>query len=182
METMTPKKDSIRQRCSTKSSLPMNKKMTVLSRLLSLAILAAVFAPMVGPQPAMAADAGNAGSPIGYWLTEDRDGVIEVAQCGKALCGRIVGIGRAPGEPIPKDVHGRSQCGLTIIENEVPTSSGIWDGSVTDPRDGSTYGAQLWVDHDDRLHVRGYLGIPLFGHTQTWTRYKGRLSEECRLG
>jgi uncharacterized protein (DUF2147 family) len=162
--------------------MPMRKKMTALSRCRSLAILAAIFAPVVGPHPAVAADAGNAGSPVGYWLTEDRDAVIEVAQCGKALCGRIVGIGRAPNEPIPKDVHGRSQCGLTIIENEVPTSSGIWDGSVTDPRDGSTYGAELWVDDDDRLHVRGYLGISLFGHTQIWTRYKGRLSEGCRLG
>jgi uncharacterized protein (DUF2147 family) len=156
--------------------------MTVLRRLRSLAILAAAFAPVVGLQHALATEAGTAGSPIGYWLTEDGDAVIEVAQCGNALCGRIVGIGRAPDAPIPKDVHGRSQCGLTIIENEVPTSSGIWDGSVTDPRDGSTYGAQLWVDHNDRLHVRGYLGIPLLGHTQTWTRYAGHLSEGCRLG
>jgi uncharacterized protein (DUF2147 family) len=153
--------------------------MTVFSKFRVLAILAAIFAPVVGLQPAKAAEAG---SPAGYWLTESGDGVIEVARCGNALCGRIVGIGRAPEAPIPTDVHGRSQCGLTILEDEVPTSRDTWTGSVTDPRDGSTYGAQLWVDHDDRLHVRGYLGIPLFGQTQTWTRYKGELSEGCRLG
>ncbi|MEA2779014.1 MAG: hypothetical protein QOK29_558 [Rhodospirillaceae bacterium] len=156
--------------------------MTLVAQFRTLAILATVVAPVVGLHPGMAAEAGKPGSPIGYWLTESGDGVIEVAPCGNALCGRIVGIGRKPDEPIPRDVHGRSQCGLTIIEKEVPTSPGTWDGTVTDPRDGRTYGARLWVDKDDRLHVRGYLGIPLLGDTQTWTRYKGHLSEGCRLG
>jgi len=132
----------------------------------------------IGLQAAMAVEPG---SPLGLWLTESGDGVIEVAQCGNALCGRIVGIGRAAGEPIPTDVQGRSQCGLTIFEVEAP-SHGVWTGSVTDPRNGSAYGAQLWLDHSDRLNIRGYLGIPLLGQTQTWTRYTGRLSDGCRLG
>jgi uncharacterized protein (DUF2147 family) len=82
---------------------------------------------------------------------------------------------------MPTDVQGRSQCGLTILKGETRTSDGTWTGSITDPRNGNTYGAQLWTDRDDRLHIRGYLGIPLFGQTQTWTRYTGPLSEGCRL-
>ena len=152
--------------------------MSVLGRFRVLAILAAALAPVAGLQ---SAKAGEPGSPVGYWLTERGDGVIEVTQCSNGLCGRIVGIGRAPGEPVPTDVHGQSQCGLTILTIEVPASGGVWDGSVTDPRDGSTYGAQLWLDNKDRLHIRGYLAIPLFGRTQTWTRYTGQLSEGCRI-
>jgi uncharacterized protein (DUF2147 family) len=144
-----------------------------------LAVLAAIFAAVLGLRPAKAIEPGG---PVGLWLTESGDGVIEVAPCGNALCGRIVGIGRAPGAPIPTDVQGRSQCGLTILKVEDPTPDGIWTGSVTDPRNGSTYGAQLWLDHAGQLHLRGYLGIPLLGQTQTWTRYPGRLSDGCRLG
>ena len=153
--------------------------MSVLGRFRVLAILAAVLGPIVGFQ---SATAGEPGSPVGYWLTQSGDGVIQVARCSSGLCGRIVGIGRAPGEPMPTDVNGRSECGLTILTNEVLASGGVWDGSVTDPRDGSTYGTQLWLDDKDRLHIRGYLGIRLFGRTQTWTRYTGQVSEGCRIG
>ena len=153
--------------------------MTVLSKLPAFAIYAAIGAAALGLPPAAAAEAG---SPLGYWLTESGKGVIEVTSCNHVLCGRIVGIGRAPDEPIPTDVQGRSQCGLTIFEAEAPAADGVWPGSITDPRDGSTYGAELWMDREDRLNIRGYLGIPLLGHTQTWTRYAGRLSEGCRLG
>src|SRR6059058_1426010 len=72
-----------------------------------------------------AANAGEIGSPLGYWLTESGDGVIEVRQCENALCGRIAGIGRAANAPIPTDVHGQSQCGLTIFQVENPTPDGV---------------------------------------------------------
>jgi uncharacterized protein (DUF2147 family) len=153
--------------------------MASLRRFRVAAILTVMFGHALGLQAALAA---GAGSPTGYWLTESRDGVIELAPCGSAICGKIVGISRGPNEAMPVDVHGRSQCGLTIITNEIESSPGVWTGSVTDPRDGSTYGAKIWVDEDDRLHLRGYLGIPLFGQTQIWTRYTGHLSAECRFG
>jgi uncharacterized protein (DUF2147 family) len=151
----------------------------LVSSRIHISLAAAAIASLIALRPATATEPG---SPIGNWLTESKDGVIEVLRCGTALCGRIVGIGRAPGAPIPTDVQGRSQCGLAILEVESPTVRGVWTGSVTDPRNGSTYGAQLWLDHEDKLHIRGYLGIPLLGQTQTWTRYTGRLSEGCRLG
>ena len=83
-----------------------------------------------------AASATPVNSPVGSWLTANGHGVVAIAQCGDALCGRIVGIDREPTEPMPTDVHGRSQCGLTIITNERPTGDGTWLGEITDPRDG----------------------------------------------
>jgi uncharacterized protein (DUF2147 family) len=127
------------------------------------------------------ASSAPAASPVGTWLTANGHGVIEIAQCGDALCGRIVGIDREPAAPMPTDVHGRSQCGLTIITNEMPAADGTWLGEVTDPRDGETYQAKLWLDEGGNLHMRGFIGIPLLGSTQIWRKYTGHLTAECGL-
>ncbi len=129
--------------------------------------------------PALAA---SIDSPRGSWATENGHSVVAIEQCGEALCGRIVGIDRAPTEPMPTDVHGRSQCGLTVITNEKPEGDGTWLGEVTDPRDGATYNAKLWLGASGELHLRGYVGIPLLGATQTWRKFTGHLTAECGLG
>lgn len=118
---------------------------------------------------------------FGPWTTADGHGVILIEPCGDAVCGRIVGIGRAAGEPIPKDVHGELQCGLTIITRERPIGDGTWEGKITDPRSGTTYGAQIRIDEQGNLRLRGYLGLPVFGQTQTWHHYAGQLSSTCEM-
>src|SRR3984957_16797493 len=115
-----------------------------------------------------AASAATPSSPLGNWATANGHGVIEIAQCGDALGGRIVGIDRQPTEPMPTDVDGRPQCGLTIITNEKPAEDGAWLGQITDPRDGDTYQAKLWLDESGNLHLRGFIGTPLLGSTQIW--------------
>jgi len=120
-------------------------------------------------------------SPVGNWSTENGHGVVAIEPCGDALCGRIVGIDRDPSEPMPTDVSGRSQCGLTIIRNQKPTPDGSWLGEITDPRDGRTWQATLWVDENGNLHLRGFIGIPLLGATQIWRPFGGRLTAQCGL-
>jgi uncharacterized protein (DUF2147 family) len=122
-----------------------------------------------------------AASPLGTWLTANGHGVVSIEPCGGALCGRIVGIDRAPGEPMPTDVHGQPQCGLTIITNEKPETADSWLGEVTDPRDGNTYRAKLWVDERGNLRLRGYIGIPELGATQVWHRFNGHLTTDCGI-
>lgn len=130
---------------------------------------------------AASAWAAPARTPIGTWLTANGRGVVAITQCGDALCGRIVGIDRDPTAPMPTDVHGRPQCGLTIITNEKPQVDGMWLGDVTDPRDGRTYQAELWLDESGNLHLRGFIGIPLLGSTQIWRPFTGHLTAECGL-
>jgi uncharacterized protein (DUF2147 family) len=129
------------------------------------------------------ADAAGAAPepPLGTWLTEDRNAVIQIVPCGAAFCGQIVGIPLAvPGEPIPTDNHGRSQCHLTIIQDATPDGTG-WNARITDPRDGSWYHVRLRLDAERRLHVRGYVGIPLLGLTQVWTAFTAPVPADCRL-
>jgi len=137
-----------------------------------------MFAIGLSAPPALAA---SAGSPVGAWSTANGHGVVAITQCGDVLCGRIVGIDRAATEPMPTDVLGRPQCGLTIITNQKPQADGSWLGEITDPRDGGTYQAKLWVDDGGSLHLRGFIGIPQLGATQIWHRFTGRLAAECRL-
>ena len=130
---------------------------------------------------AASASAAPASSALGDWATANGHGVIAIARCGDALCGHIVGIERKPTEPMPTDVDGRPQCGLTIITNERPQPDGTWLGQVTDPRDGGVYQAKLWLDARGNLRLRGFIGIPALGATQTWHRFTGHLTAACGL-
>lgn len=120
-------------------------------------------------------------SPQGTWQIENGRGVIAIGPCGGALCGRIVGIDREPGTPMPTDINGQSQCGLTIITDVTPGDEDAWFGRITDPRSGAVYRAKLWVDAQGNLNLRGYVAIPLFGMTQVWHRYTGSLTSACDL-
>ncbi len=44
------------------------------------------------------------------------------------------------------------------------------NGSVLDPEEGSIYRCKLKAVSADKLEIRGYIGISLFGRTQTWQR------------
>ncbi len=119
----------------------------------------------------------------GRWVTANHSAVIQIAPCGADLCGRIVGIVLGPNEPMPKDWRGASQCGLTIIRvSPNPGSNGAsWSGSILDPRDGSVYNARIAPAAGHQLNLRGYLGLPIFGQTQTWNSYAAPIPPDCRL-
>jgi len=121
-------------------------------------------------------------SPLeGLWLTQDGGGVIRIATCGGVLCGWIAGLDLGPGEEPERDVHGRSQCGLPLIQALEQVTAAEWRGSITNPRDGRTYDARLSLDQQGRLNLRGYVLVPLFGSTQVWTRYNGEIGPDCRM-
>jgi uncharacterized protein (DUF2147 family) len=123
----------------------------------------------------------QARTPLGAWLTAKGNAVVQIMPCGDALCGEIAGIARAPGAPMPTDVQGRPQCGLVIIRDERPEGDGSWVGTVTDPRDGTSFGARLRVDAAGNLRLRGFFAVPLLGETQTWHRFTGELRAGCRM-
>lgn len=123
--------------------------------------------------------------PTGRWITPSHDTVIQIVPCGTELCGQIVGMVLAPTDPVPKDWTGASQCGLTIIRaapQRDDDGSLVWRGTVVDPRDGSAYHAELKIGADHQLKLRGYVGLPIFGRTESWTSYTGpAAAPDCRL-
>ena len=109
-------------------------------------------------------------SPVGLWLTEDKGGVIEIAPCGQALCGRIVGMDYTGA--MPTDHWHRPQCRLGLLYGLTPGETS-WNGQVLDPKGGKLYSARVSLPNHDTLKLRGYIGLELFGQTVTWTRYRG---------
>ena len=118
----------------------------------------------------------------GDWFTEDHSGVIHVGPCGPVLCGTIVGVSdwRKDGSAVT-DVHGTSQCDLAIIRGMAPGDDNRLHGTVTDPTDGKTYSAELWVGEDGALRLRGYIGLEILGSTQRWEKFSGHVRPDCHF-
>ncbi len=119
--------------------------------------------------------------PLGFWLSQDHDGVFEIRDCGATLCGRLVAI-RYEGA-MPTDNKGHPQCGLMMLTGFVRQQNdpGRWAGMILDPEKGRTYHATIWSPQPGLLNLRGYLLLPLFGQTQHWTRYGGSIGPACHL-
>jgi uncharacterized protein (DUF2147 family) len=61
--------------------------------------------------------------------------------------------------------------GLTLIKGMQRNGLSYENGTIMDPRDGSVYRALLKLSPDgQKLEVRGYLGLALFGRSQVWNR------------
>ena len=75
-------------------------------------------------------------------------------------------------------------CGLVVITGLNPTSPDTWDGYVYNPQDGETYSGNITILSDKALKVRAYIGLPIFGRSQTWTRVNSpaanKIEYSCR--
>jgi uncharacterized protein (DUF2147 family) len=131
------------------------------------------------------AHANASPTPTGRWITANGKAVVQIYPCGNDICGAIVGLETDhPSDPMPTDWQGKPQCGLVIINTKPGTNDAgqpVWNGQVLDPRNGAVYQAQLKLEPDRHLLLHGYIGIPVFGQTQTWTPYSGRTMSDCRM-
>ena len=61
--------------------------------------------------------------------------------------------------------------GLQIINNFSYDGKEEWkNGTIYDPESGDTYKCVMWLENDNTLNVRGYIGISLLGRTEKWKR------------
>ena len=115
----------------------------------------------------------------GRWLSGDGEGWIRVSIVGDSLIGVIAGATNpTPGEPPRRDdknpdpaLRERPLDGLTIMRGFDYAGDGRWTGgTIYDPNSGKTYKSTLTLVDADTLKVRGYIGVSLFGRSDTWTR------------
>ena len=123
----------------------------------------------------------SAGEAIGTWATEGSKSHVEIALCGEKLCGRIIWLkeplddqGKPKFDANNPDtaLQSRPILGLALLANFVPDGEpNVWNnGTIYNPEDGEIYSCTLTLLDDKTLKVRGYVGLPLFGKTQIWTR------------
>lgn len=122
----------------------------------------------------LAAMPAQAAQPItGRWATVDGKAIVQIAPCGRELCGKI--------EKIVKPTPGRPQ---TDIKNPDPAlrskpltglallsgfreDGDIWKGTIYDPESGKSYTSKVSRNGNGTLKVQGC--IAFFCKTQTWT-------------
>jgi uncharacterized protein (DUF2147 family) len=105
--------------------------------------------------PAPAAQQGN--SPLGVWLTEEKEGKVRIEQCGANLCGYSVD-------------SKSNQNGEQVLINMKPGKDARWSGRILDPNSGSTYDSTIALKGSDTLRVQGCAFGGMFCGGQTWSR------------
>jgi uncharacterized protein (DUF2147 family) len=117
---------------------------------------------------------------FGKWKTVDdetgmENGIVEIYEKAGKVYGRIIEIlekekkhfkcEMCEGEDKNKPV-----LGLVIIKGLKKKGDFYEGGKVTDPKNGKSYHCKMSLEGKDKLIVRGYIGISLFGRSQTWFR------------
>ncbi len=117
-------------------------------------------------------------SPVeGFWLTENKHAVINTYECERGLCGSIhwiieggMTVDEKNSDP---EFKGQPLCNLVILWgfNQNTNNPNTWEGGkIYKADDGDIYNATITVKDENTLDLRGYVGVPLFGKTQTWAR------------
>lgn len=138
---------------------------------------------------ALCAAPGNALQPlspalqaaVGQWQAINDEGKpnghVETYMVGGRLFGKVTQLrpGASPGELCTQckgDLKNQPILGLLIIRDFQPDGDAWAGGTVVDPDNGKEYKGKIWTTGHDQLHLRGFVGISLFGRSQTWTRLR----------
>jgi uncharacterized protein (DUF2147 family) len=124
----------------------------------------------------MAASALSPSAVLGRWHTPGDKAIVEIAPCGKLLCGTIISAAPLPstGQP-PRDSHNpdpslrnRPMTGVRILSGFSWTGEKWKGGTIYNPTNGKTYKSELMLTTDGKLKVSGC--VMIFCQTQIWRR------------
>lgn len=124
-------------------------------------------------------------TPLGAWHSIDDEtkkpkGLIRISANAS---GALSGVVEKALDPKPSvepncdkctdDRKGKPKVGMEIIRGgKKVDGKDVWEeGKILDPENGTDYRLRLTpVDGGKKLEVRGYVGTPMLGRTQTWIR------------
>jgi uncharacterized protein (DUF2147 family) len=119
------------------------------------------------------------GQVTGLWKTiDDQDGreiaIVEIFEKDNKLFGKVIRILPAAKRTICEHCSGSLKnkpiLGMLLLQNLTITPTGGENGKVLDPSSGRTFSCYVELVNQDKLKLRGYLGIPSIGRTQYWYR------------
>lgn len=123
-------------------------------------------------------------TPVGAWhtvddVTKEIKSLVVISDVGGSLNGRIEKLLRkeanqnAVCDKCQDDRKDKRILGLEIIRGAKKSEGkDVWEGGkVLDPESGAIYSARLTpIDGGQKLEMRGFVGMPMLGRTQTWLR------------
>eukprot|EP01114_Cavostelium_apophysatum_P007581 TRINITY_DN19717_c0_g1_i1.p4 TRINITY_DN19717_c0_g1~~TRINITY_DN19717_c0_g1_i1.p4 ORF type:complete len:149 (-),score=43.36 TRINITY_DN19717_c0_g1_i1:558-1004(-) len=140
---------------------------------------AGLLAMMIAAPAAMAQNT----SAAGVWKTIDDEtgkpkSLVRITEENGVLTGKIDKLFR------PADQDQNPKCtacegarkdqpliGMTILSGLKKDGNEYTGGEIMDPAKGKTYKSKAQLkDNGSKLEVRGYIGAPMFGRSQTWVR------------
>ena len=129
--------------------------------------------------------AAQATSPAGLWRTIDDSSkkdksLVRIVEANGVYTGKVEKIvdPDSPKDAVCKDCSDERKdkpiVGMTILRNvkQSADDKAVFEGGdILDPNNGKVYRVKLkLIDNGSRLDVRGYIGTPMLGRTQTWIR------------
>ena len=117
---------------------------------------------------------------VGDWLAGEGKAIVRIGYNGKAYEGNVVWL-KEPKNPDgsikldknnPDDaLKSKPIIGSHMLKGFTYAGDGEWEnGTIYDARNGKTYSCVITMESINKLKVRGYIGMPMFGKTQDWTR------------
>ena len=144
----------------------MKKRIIFLISLISTVALAAAL---------MAAYTAKPDEAVGTWLVPKGDAKVTITKSGESFSGQITWL------KTPEDLDTKNP-DPAKRKNKILGMKMLWGfsfknnewigGQIYDPDSGNTYKCKMWMINADKLNVKGYVGIPLFGRSEVWTRVK----------
>lgn len=154
-------------------------KARALALLLALAFQGLTAAAALTVLPARADEA----SPVGLWKNvDDVSGkpraLIRLTESSGVLQGKIEKVFPGPNEdpnPTCEKCEGANKnapvVGLVILDGLKKDGDEHAGGQILDPDNGKVYRSSVRLtDNGKKLSVRGYIGVPMLGRSQTWIR------------
>ncbi len=115
---------------------------------------------------------------LGFWLTDDGQAKIEIYKENGKYSGKVVWLQRMKNDDgsvrndknnPDSELRKRPILGLNLIKGFI-FDRGKWEeGEIYDPESGKTYDCVI-RKKGDKLELRGYIGISMFGRTVVWTK------------
>lgn len=117
---------------------------------------------------------------LGIWLTSGKEPArIQIYKTGEKFYGKIIWLknptenGKQRTDASNPDKTKRSNpiIGLIMLTAFKFDGDDEWEGgNIYDPESGKSYSSYIHLKDKNTLKVRGYIGVSLFGRTETWTR------------
>ncbi|MDN3204482.1 DUF2147 domain-containing protein [Algoriphagus sediminis] len=124
--------------------------------------------------------AQNQDAILGTWWNTEKSAKIEIIKNDDVYLGKIIFLTREENGEGPfldtensdPDLRDRPLMGLSILSG-LKYNKGAWeDGEIYDPESGKTYSCEVKLEGEDKLKVKGYIGVSWVGRTVEWTRIK----------